>query len=420
MPNVNFYTKKPRKGSREALIYLQMKYAGYKLVHSFDKFVDRELWDNKKQRVKKGKDKRGYDRFYLNDLLNDLERECGRIYDTLAAKGVPAPEAIKRALIAYRNGGTGPKDKPNLFGLIKRFLDNEIGAKKNNTIRSYKTTFNHLLQFAHETKTVVDFEAINLDFYYKLFSYLKKRGLSDNSIGKEIKNLKTFMTEAVDMQLTDNIQFKHKKFKVTREDTEAVYLTWKEIVKLHKFDLAANQRLESVRDLFVFGCCTGLRYSDYSKVKPENIVKEDGEYWIAIKTQKTGAKVHIPCHPLVLEIFNRYKANDNKLPKAISNQKFNDYVKECCKLAGLTHAGRLTSKAELELWQCVTSHTARRSFATNYYLEGFPVIELMKITGHSSEKSFMRYIKVSQLDAGKKLQQHVKKNWGNMLLKVAS
>ena len=136
-------------------------------------------------------------------------------------------------------------------------------------------------------------------------------------------------------------------------------------------------------------------------------------------TQKTKELVYIPCHPVVLQIFDKYQHNLNKLPYTISNQKFNDYIKDVCKLAGLSEKGRLSNDINLELWQCISSHTARRSMATNYYLQGFPVIDLMKITGHRTEKAFMRYIKVSKLDAAKRLGTHIK-TWSQKMLRVAS
>jgi integrase len=90
------------------------------------------------------------------------------------------------------------------------------------------------------------------------------------------------------------------------------------------------------------------------------------------------------------------------------------------RLAGLTEKGRLSSDPEKELSQCISSHTARRSFATNYYLDGFPTSELMKITGHRTEKAFLKYIKVTKLDTAKRLNVHIKKRWSEKLLRVAS
>ncbi len=174
-----------------------------------------------------------------------------------------------------------------------------------------------------------------------------------------------------------------------------------------------------------FGCFTGLRYSDYSTVKPENIIKiEDDEtgkedLFIKLVTLKTGEEVIIPCNPIVLEIFEKYKANPNRLPKTISNQKFNQYIKKACEKAGMTATGALIGEPTKPLHECISSHTARRSFATNLYLDGFPTLEIMKITGHKTEKAFMIYIKVSKLDAAKRLSKHMQLRWSEKLLKVA-
>ena len=92
--------------------------------------------------------------------------------------------------------------------------------------------------------------------------------------------------------------------------------------------------------------------------------------------------------PDCIRYIHKYDGNQNKLPKSLSNQKFNDYIKEAGKLAGMAEKGRLSTNPELQLWQCISSHTARRSFATNYYLQGFPTIDLMKVTGHKTEKAF--------------------------------
>ena len=293
-------------------------------------------------------------------------------------------------------------------------------------------------EFQAIKKEKIDFDTITLDFKYKFVSYLKTRSkyakqvkqirkelktvidLSTNTIAKDINILKTIMGEAVDLGYTTNMQFRHKKFSQAEEETEAVYLKFTEVIDLFRFDFSHSKKLESVRDLFVVGCFTGLRYSDYSNIKPENIVKESGDLFIKMITQKTGELVIIPCNPIVLEIFDKYKANENKLPRAISGQKFNDYLKKACQEAGLTEKGRLSSEPEKALWESITSHTARRTFATNYYLEGFPTIDLMRTTGHRTEKAFLKYIKVTNQDAAKRLSAHIKKNWSEKILRVAS
>lgn len=215
------------------------------------------------------------------------------------------------------------------------------------------------------------------------------------------------MDEAVDLKYTTNVEYRHKKFSYGTEDTDAVALTSEEIQKLYKHDFSSDQRLERVRDLFIFGCFSGLRYGDFSQVKPEHIVKRNGSTFIRMKTRKTDEEVIVPCNDTILEIFKKYKSNPNSLPKAISAQKFNDYLKQVCEAAGLNETGRLLTKPELKLYECVTSHTARRSAITNWYLSGFPAIDLMRISGHRTERSFMTYIKISKQQVAERLAAHV-------------
>lgn len=384
-----------------------------------------ENWDPKKQRAKSNAKTSVNGKYFINDLLDNLERECLKAYNELIKNGTPAPDSIRARLQAFmdRDRQKAQESKTGLFSLIQKFVDNEISyrgrQRQDNTTRTYKTTLNHLKAFTAKNKIALDYDGITLDFYNQYVTYLRKQGLNINSIGRDIKNIKTFMGEAVDMGYTTNLQFKHKKFAVGREDTEAVYLTWVEILQLYRYDFSDNKRLERVRDLFVFGCCVGLRYSDFSRIKPENIIKDGGDYFIKMTTQKTGEMVIIPAHPLVLEILKKYKSDNSTLPRSVSSQRFNDYIKECCQQSGLNETGRLSTEPELQLWQCVSSHTARRSMATNYYLEGFPVIDLTKITGHKTETSFLRYIKLSKLDAARRLQAHINKNWGQKLLRIA-
>lgn len=132
-----------------------------------------------------------------------------------------------------------------------------------------------------------------------------------------------------------------------------------------------------------------------------------------MEQQKTGGHVAIPLHPVFLKIWEKY---DGQLPNNISNQKFNDYIKEVCQIAeinatvfkSITRGGRKETTS-YEKWQIVSSHTARRSFATNLYLSGFPAISIMKITGHKTESAFLKYIKVTSEEHAKMLMEHWKK-----------
>lgn len=433
MPTANFYLKKDT-ASDEALIILQMKYSGQRLVFSTSEKINVKNWNANKQRVKNNRQTTKDGKHSLNDLLNELQRIAETTHTASLKTGTPTTEQIKDALKSFMNQNKDAEEqrkaKPTLFNLIDRFISGEITAKgvqkSKHTLKVYNTVKTRLLDFQEKTKYPVEFEMINLDFLYKYLNHISKpskynvksgrrksktielQALSQNSKAKQIQVIKTFMGEAVDLGYTDNMKFKHKKFSVIWEETESVYLTRKEIETLYKTPM--EPRLDRVKDLFVFACCTALRFSDFSTIKPEYIVSIDGDLFIRIvKTQKTKESVIIPCDPMVMEIFDKYANEKNKLPRSVSNQKLNEYIKEACRVAGLTEKGRLQAEPEKELCNCISSHTGRRSLITNLYLEGFPLVDLMKISGHRKIESMMRYLKVSKLDAAKKLSEHIKK-----------
>lgn len=421
-PEVHFRLK-PKDKDGNCLIYLQFVYRGNRLFYSFGQTVKPENWNTNKQRVKNKQATTTDGKFALNDLLDNLQAVCEKTYNESIKSGIPEPDTLKKALQDFINQNHSDTGKPTLYTLAERFISGEIknrGKDKSKaSLNNYRSVVIHLKSFGTAKKYKVDFDTINLDFFYSYVTYLRKTlKLAVNTIAKDISILKVFMGEAVDLGYTDNLQFKHKKFSFTEQETDQVYLTEQELNTLYKFKCKSD-KLEQVKDLFVFGAWVGLRFGDYNNIKPENIRKYEDGYFIDLITKKTNERVIVPCNPVVIELMEKYSHNANKLPKSISNQKFNDYIKEVCRDAELNEKGRLNSTPDVMLWQAVSSHTCRRSFATNYYLQGFPTIELMKMTAHKSEKAFLKYIRVSKLDAAKRLAAHIKLNWSKKLLRIA-
>lgn len=288
-------------------------------------------------------------------------------------------------------------------------INEKTGEKINHrTIQKYKTLYKVLEDFKNRKNQSLDFNSINLDFYHDFLSYLMNElNFSTNTIGKYISTLKVFLNEAKEQGYDIKIS---KRFKAISEESENIYLNESELEKLYKYDFSNNNRLERIRDLFIVGSSTGLRFSDFTAIKPEN-VKDD---LIEIKQYKTKEKVVIPCHWMVDAILKKYSGN---LPINISNQKFNDYIKEACKIAGIDEMvsksitkGGVNRSKNYKKWELVSSHTARRSFATNLYKSGFPTISLMAITGHKTEKAFLTYIRVTPEEHAKKLKEHWQQN----------
>ena len=426
VPEVHFRLRSPNKDGLCA-IYLEFLYNRKRLYYSLGQSVKKEDWNYPKERVKKKLSTTIDGQFALNELMDTLAMLCNKSYKELLINGIPEPDMLRSKLELFFNkhyNSSNLEDQRSLLGLFKRFISGEIKNKGNDrkekTLGNYEATYKHLVLFQTTEQVKLNFNSITLEFFYKYIDFLRNVvQIQHNTIAKDIAVIKSVMGEAVDLGYTENFQFRHKKFSFSEIETDQIYLNEQELSLIYKAILP-NQSLDRVRDLFIFGAWVGLRYSDYSDIKPENLIESDGDVFIKVRTKKTNSIAIIPCNPVVMEIFEKYKDNENRLPLTISNQKFNKKIKQVCEIAGLTETGRLPSQPEKRLCDIVSSHTCRRSFATNYYLQGFSVHDLMKITTHTTEKSFLKYIRVSHLDTAKKMNVHNKnKNWAGNLLNIS-
>jgi len=337
-----------------------------------------------------------------NSRLNEIEQFASQIRKDFLQEGKHLSlEIFKERFDIFLKG---EKPNPLAFDFVS-FAEYIVSNKeKKQHKRILNQTLNVVKRFSANTKFRLDFETITFDFYNLFVSYLNKQGYAKNTKAKHISNVKYFMNEALKRKLHTNLDF--SSFKAPKERVQNIYLSDAEIEKLYSLDLNSNLRLEKVRDLFLIGCYTGLRFSDFSQIHRSNIKGSILE----IKTQKTGRLVKIPLRPAVKEILNRYNGN---APKAISNQRMNDYLKEIAKLAELDNPilkykskGLKTVTETYKKYQLVCTHTARRSFATNCYKADIPVKHIMMITGHTTETEFFKYIQIDETENAEMLLNH--------------
>lgn len=404
MATTTLVLKEPN-ANNETLIYLIVRLGNRRLKYSTGQKIHPKYWNGNKQRAKEQRQFPFYSEF--NSLLSNYENCALNSYRRLINdREVPSLDRIKEMLDEQFKHDKITNDKKDFFPFIVDFI--EHSNRKPYTIRQYKQCLRVLKEYQTDINTPITFDSIDLNFYQGFTKYLTGRGYYTNTIGGYIKNLKVFMSEAVERGITTNLIYKHKKFKTIEEPSESIYLTLDELDKIYSLELSDNERLEKVRDLFIIGCYTGLRFSDLTKLSYKNII--DGISKIKIQTEKTGEIVIIPLHKYVRTIIAKYNGG---IPRVISNQKMNQYLKELGELAGIienviihfTKGGKRTSDSSPK-YQFITVHTARRSFATNAYLNDIPTISIMKITGHKTEKAFLKYIKISQEDNANKLLNH--------------
>ncbi len=258
-------------------------------------------------------------------------------------------------------------------------------------------------------KRNLNFNHIDREFYDAFLKYFSDKDYLTNSIGKQVKCLKAVLSRAYEENIHTNDCFRQKWFKTLASEADNVYLTQSELDMIFDLDLTATPHLDKARDLFLIGCYTTLRVSDFRRLTKEHIVINENGIFFNLFTLKTTAKVQVPIKPLVKSILEKY---DYILP-SIHEQKLNKYIKEVCLKAGITERVPIKtikgSKTEINYVpknEKVTCHTARRTGATLLYLSGADTIAIMKITGHKTEKSFMKYIKISEEENAVRLKDN--------------
>lgn len=409
MPEAKFVLKEP-KATDKTLVYLFYNYNNQRLKYSTGEKIFPKFWNASKQRAKENAQFPEYSEF--NQRLKNIETAINNCYRKLLNDGRQITTDILRAELNTELKKELLTAKPD--DLI-RWMEEEIERMKLNkklrSIKVYQGLVNHLKKFSQSRKYKLTFESITIDFYEQFQDYLQnEKKLLTNTFGKQIKNLKMFLNIATEKGLNSNLAYKSKLFKTTQEEIDHIYLTDDELIQLYKIDLSSKPYLDRVRDIFLIGCHTGLRFSDFTQLKKENLNEKKSGYEFKVITVKTGEKVVIPVKSVVKTIWDKY---DGNLPRAISNQKMNDYLKELGKVAEIDKittikktSGKEVRETKCPKYELITTHTARRSFATNAYLNGIPAISIMKFTGHKTESSFMKYIKVSQERNAELLSSH--------------
>ncbi len=268
---------------------------------------------------------------------------------------------------------------------------------KTSTLYSFKATKKLLLKYLSLNDLNLKLGDFNQSHLDGLSNYLIEiEGWSLNTHAKLMMDLLQVFKYAVKLKRLPVTFLAELTFDTRREETDSIYLTEDEILQLLEIKEFDDPEHELVRDVFVIGCFTGMRFSDLSVLDPSAI--RDNR--LSFIQAKTGAKVTIPIHPIVNTILAKYKY---VLPEVPPNNKFNAIIKKVGEKLQKLHVPftkQITyNREQLEVvrmkYDFLQTHTARRSFCSNEYLKGTDTMIIMAISGHKSHKSFMRYIKVS-------------------------
>jgi integrase len=399
-------TKEPETfREKDVPILLSYSFHGQRLIYYTGLRVDKKYYNegywkgtkagNKMPVIKTNAPKADY----LNDQLDIMIKHLGSAENEAKAAGTPLSVPYLRDYLNAKLKEKPTIKEPEQLTFIQ-FFDKVIEGMKGTQIaavtrRRYATVKTMLEEFEKKRGTIIQWGDFDKKMFDDIITFqIEVKKYATNTIGRNTRTIKTILNKAVQEDFKVNMKFQGA-FKSESEAVDNAYLTEAELEQIYKHDFSDNPRLDRVRDMFLIGCWTGLRFSDYSDIKPEHI----NNGMIKMVTQKTKQQVIIPLHPTVKAIFEKY---NYQLPFTISNQKFNDYLFEVCKDAEINepYTKSFTKEGKRKVLagakhEFITSHSARRSFATNMFKRGISPYLIMSITGHKTETEFMKYLKVS-------------------------
>jgi len=268
-------------------------------------------------------------------------------------------------------------------------------------VKNYNTLILHLNAFSKQYNANIYTNSVGEEFLEDFVTYLEGNDLRQNYISNLLSLVKSMAAKAAKYGYAVDPSYDDVSIKL--ENTFSIFLSMNKITRIYYY-MGLTKKQEKIRDLFVVGCLTALRFSDYSTLTTDNFTKD----FIIKIVKKTKTRITIPIHDYVREILNKYNGN---LYSGVSIQYFNRSIKKICKLIGFnedvkfnyTKGGKLIYETK-QAWELISSHTARRSAATNMYQTArMGTYEIMALTGHTTEKSFFRYIKTSSEDKAKQI-----------------
>ena len=388
-------------------IRMRVNFASKRIEFTTGYRIDAAKWDTDKQRVRNGcTNKLKQSASEINASLLGYYTEVQEIFKKFEVEEIiPTPEQIKEAFNALHKPIEEIKQRkstPNAFYKAFDEFVRDCGRQNDwtdSTYEKFAAVKNHLMNF-RDGLTFDFFDEKGLNDYVNYLRDVKE--MRNSTIGKQLSFLKWFLRWAFKKGLHQNNAYDSYKPKLKSTQKKIIFLTWKELNKLREFEIpAAKQALDRVRDVFLFQCFTGLRYSDVFNLRKSDI---KGDH-IEVTTVKTSDSLIIELNNHSKAILDKYKDvafEDDKVLPVITNQKMNDYLKELVELAGIDEPVRQTYYRGNERIDEVTpkyallgTHAGRRTFICNALALGIPPQVVMKWTGHSDYKAMKPYIDIA-------------------------
>ncbi len=408
-PEVRFNLKSLADKNKPTLISAVFRYDGKRLVYSTQHKIASKYWILKEQ-----KPRSGYTLY--QDLKKDLEAintAILKIHSETNESPLSVDDFKKRLdIVLGRVKVESEKKTVDFIDYLKSHIKkiragNELNER---TAQKYQTLLFNLQKFRPGK---LPFESIDMQFRndFIQWRYDHTKAESQNTINKDFGSVKNILKLSSKEGLHNNTIFRDDDFHVKTVTTSIFALNESEVNKLYEYDFSNNKRLERVRDWFLISCWSALRWSDFSTLEPEHIIKDGEDNFLRKKNIKTGTVVYVPVDERLYQMLEKYDFTSIE----ISNQKFNDYIKEVFEIAGITDKIILDTNfkgknKEVIERKCdiVSAHDGRRTYCTINYLKGYPIGLLMQVSGHTQESTFLSYVGADPLAKAKALMKQQK------------
>lgn len=402
--NYTFKLKEPNS-EKETLIYFRSFFSNENrnFIYSSGEKIKPSEWDfeNRLPNDLNGRTQRAVNH---RSIKKQLDRYSGFFTEIVNRyKNIDEELTIDIARQRFDEEFKKIKIKDDFFRIYDEFIQEKENDYSGNSIsKSTKDRYDYnkrLLQdFQDYYKLKLRLGNFDDKIYNKFLKYcIEIKDHSANTVHRNVGLLKTFLYWALSKKYTYNNNFINFK-KPPKFRTDEIALNYQQVEEIYLYDFSKNKRLERVRDLFVFGCVTGMRFGNYSRISKQDI---QGDFIRVVDLKSKSKKLSIPLNSISKAILEKY----NYILPNISNQKMNEFIKEVFKEMKFTEDIKKTMKygnelvdKKSEFWERISSHTARRSFITIMKNNKVPDKVIMSYTGHTSLEVFNNYYRPSEED----------------------
>lgn len=407
MSSVRFNLK-DTKSANQTLILATFCYKGNRIRFSTEISINPKYWNKNSMKAREVLEFKKAN--YVNEKLNQISSKVTSIYNNhLLNNSLPDKQTLKHQIlhdIKHFSKTTVSKSFWDYYNDFVEFKRNQISD-----IRDYHNSLRKHLKAAElNFKKPITFDSLKdqqngfIDCFNHYLNFIAKgangsKGMSLNTIGKQHKNLKVFLNWCFDKGIYERYSLKH--IVTEQEEIESVYITKSELDRIVNYK--PNSSLEkAVKELFLIGCETGLRFSDFSSLSRNNIVNNNIHYRPKKTKKDINNKVIIPISSIVKDILNKNNGNFPNF-RNYSLVEFNKTIRKIAKELNINSKIQTHRKVNgtynlitYSKYEMISSHTCRRTFCTQKFLDGMPVQAIMKFSGHKTERAFMKYLRLDQ------------------------